>query len=186
MNSFFSDQELKDLGLKSYGTNVLISRKSSLYNPEKMALGDNVRIDDYCILSGAIEVGSYVHISAFCALYGGGGIKINDHSGLSPRCSLFSHSDDFSGICAIGPMYRDEDRNIVSMPILIDKYSQVGSGSVILPGIKVPEGFSCGAMTLLNKDDLKPWSIYVGSPARKIGNRSGKVKKIISRAYDKY
>ena len=31
MNSFYSEKELKSLGLKSYGKDVLISRKISIY-----------------------------------------------------------------------------------------------------------------------------------------------------------
>ena len=47
MNSFYSKEELKELGLKKYGTNVLISRKASLYDVINITLGDNVRIDDF-------------------------------------------------------------------------------------------------------------------------------------------
>lgn len=36
-----------------------------------MTIGSNVRIDDFCILSGRLEFGSYVHIAAYSALYGG-------------------------------------------------------------------------------------------------------------------
>ncbi len=35
-----------------------------------ISIGDNVRIDDFCILSGKIELGSNIHISAYC-LYNG-------------------------------------------------------------------------------------------------------------------
>ena len=51
MNSFYSKEELKEIGFKKYGENVLISRKTSIYNPEKIIIGNNVRIDDFCILS---------------------------------------------------------------------------------------------------------------------------------------
>ena len=63
-NSFYKKDELKKLGLKHYGNNVLISRKCSIYSPEKISIGNNVRIDDYCILSGNITIKNYVHISA--------------------------------------------------------------------------------------------------------------------------
>jgi hypothetical protein len=84
-NSFYCENELKSLGLKSFGKNVLISRKASIYSPELITLGNSVRIDDFCILSGNISLGSYIHISAYSALFGKYGIKMNDFSGLSPR-----------------------------------------------------------------------------------------------------
>ena len=61
-SSFFSESELKAIGFLKYGKNVLVSRKASIYNPEQMILGDNIRIDDFCILSGNIKLGSYIHI----------------------------------------------------------------------------------------------------------------------------
>ncbi|MDR2409353.1 MAG: acyltransferase, partial [Bacteroidales bacterium] len=54
MNSFFSKEELKDIGFKSVGDNVLISRKASFYSVSNISIGSNVRIDDFCILSGNI------------------------------------------------------------------------------------------------------------------------------------
>ena len=53
--SFYSREELLDLGLKSVGENVRISRKVSIYGAEQISIGDNVRIDDFCILSGIIQ-----------------------------------------------------------------------------------------------------------------------------------
>jgi len=66
--SFLSESELKTIGFLKYGTNVLVSRKASIYNPEQIVLGDNIRIDDFCILSGNIKLGSYIHISAYTCL----------------------------------------------------------------------------------------------------------------------
>jgi len=55
MNSFYTEDELKEIGLKSYGHNVLISRKANLYSVSEISIGNNVRIDDFCILSGKIK-----------------------------------------------------------------------------------------------------------------------------------
>lgn len=102
-NSFLNEEELAQIGLKIYGVNVLISRKASFYSPEKISLGNNVRIDDFCILSGEITIGSHVHVSAYSALYGRFGIIMEEYTGLSPRCTVFSAMDDFSGEYLIGP-----------------------------------------------------------------------------------
>ena len=64
MDSFYSPEELKALGLKEYGEDVRISRKCSIYGAGKISLGSHVRIDDFCLLSGKISLGSYVHIAA--------------------------------------------------------------------------------------------------------------------------
>ena len=43
----------------------------------------------------------------------------------------------------------------------------IGSGSVVFPGVKIAEGCSVGALSLVNKS-TEPWGIYVGNPARRV------------------
>ena len=91
MTSYYSEEELKKFGFCKIGKNVFISRKSSIYGCENISIGNNVRIDDFCILSGHIEIGNYIHIAAFTALYGGkDGIFIEDFANLSSRISVYS------------------------------------------------------------------------------------------------
>lgn len=45
----------------------------------------------------------------------------------------------------------------------------IGAKCVIMP-VKIGEGAVIGAGSFVNKD-LEPWGIYVGSPAKKIGER---------------
>ena len=90
-DSFYNQEELTALGFKAVGKNVLISRKTSIYGAQHISIGDNVRIDDFSLLSGQITIGSYVHIAAYVGLFGGGGIVLDDFVGLSARI-LFSLS----------------------------------------------------------------------------------------------
>ena len=48
---FYSREQLKKIGFKSLGKNVLISDKTSIYSPENISIGNNVRVDDFSILS---------------------------------------------------------------------------------------------------------------------------------------
>ena len=52
--AFYNEIELSQLGLKSYGKNVLISKMSSIYNSPNISIGSNVRIDYFCVLSAGI------------------------------------------------------------------------------------------------------------------------------------
>lgn len=169
--SFYTEEELLQIGLRSYGRGVLISRNVKFYSPELIQIGDNVRIDDFCILSGNITIKSHIHISAYCALYGGGGIVMDDFSGLSPRCTLLSATDDFSGEYMVGSCVRDDCRNVIKSPIVLQKYVQIGAGTTILPGVVVAEGVAVGAMSLVRKS-LSSWKIYAGNPLRLLKERS--------------
>lgn len=178
MSSFYSKIELKKLGFKKLGVNVLISRKCSLYSTENIELGDNVRIDDFCILSGKITIGSHVHIAAYCVLYGANGIIINDYSGLSARCTLYSQSDDFSGEHLVGAQFSDKQRKVIGGKIIIDRFCQVGANCVILPNVTIHEGVAVGALSLINKS-LDAWSLYGGIPMQKLKQRSKKMLELL-------
>ena len=68
ISTFYSEEELKEIGLKRYGKNVLISRNAVLYTPGLLEVGNNVRIDDFTTISGKVVIGDYVHIAQFCGL----------------------------------------------------------------------------------------------------------------------
>lgn len=181
MNSFYSDDELEKIGLKKYGKNVLISKKASIYSPEKIIIGNHVRIDDFCILSGKIQLGSYIHIAAYSGLYGGDdGIFIGDFANLSSRVSVYSISDDYSGESMTNPMVPEEFKNVESAPVTIEKHVIVGSTSVILPGIVLREGSAFGAFSFINKSS-EAWSVNAGIPFRKIKERKKRIQDLEKR-----
>lgn len=185
--SFYSEAELKAIGFKGFGRNVLISRKASFYNPEEMFFGNNVRIDDFCILSGKISVGSYVHIAAYCGLFGRYGITFKDFSGLSSRISIYTYSDDYLGRCLTNPMVPEEFRTKPNIgPVALEKHALIGCGSVILPNSLIEEGASVGALSLV-KGTLKAWGIYTGVPAQyRTKRKSDKMLEMEKDLIEKY
>jgi len=169
-SSFYTEQELAELGLRSYGTNVLISRKSSIYAPGKISIGNNVRIDDFCILSGEITLGNNIHISAYCALYGAMGIEFKDNSGCSARTTIYSAMDDFSGDFLIGPMHPEELTHVTGGKVTIGEYVQLGAHCLVFPDLTIEEGSVVGALSLVTKN-IPAWKIYVGIPAKELKER---------------
>jgi len=171
MSSFYSQEELSTLGLKSYGTNVKISRFARIYSPEKISIGDNVRIDDFCILSGNVTIGSHIHISAYVALYGSMGIELEDYTGISPMTTVYSAMDDFGGDYLIGPIHPEEKTHVTGGKVTIKRYSQIGTHCVVFPNITIGEGSVVGACSMVNKS-LAPWGIYFGIPAQRKSDRN--------------
>ena len=172
MNSFYSEEELKEIGFKSIGTNVLISKKCSIYGAQNISIGSNVRIDDFCILSGKIQIGNYVHIAAGVMLFGGDyAIILEDFVGISSRCAVYAASDDYSGEALTNPTTPDKYRNVTGGTVIFKRHAIIGAGSTILPNIIVGEGASVGSMSLVNKS-IEGWGIYVGIPCRRVKDRS--------------
>lgn len=178
MNSFYKTKELQALGFKSLGNNILLSKKASIYGAENISIGNNVRIDDFVILSGHITIGNYVHISASSILLSKEeGIFIEDFSSISVGCKVLGSSDDFKGDALVGSCVKMEYRKITSKPIRLESHSLLGCGSIILPGGSLAEGVSVGASSLIIRK-TKPWGIYFGIPAKRMMERNKNILKL--------
>ncbi len=171
--SFLDAAELKALGLAGYGKNVLISNKCSIYGAARIEFGDNVRVDDFCILSagdGGIKIGSYIHIAVYSSLIGRGEIRVSDFSNISSRVSIYSSNDDYSGAHMTNPMVDEQFTGVNHQPVFIGRHTIIGSGSIVLPGVTIGEGAAIGALSLVNRD-CKAFGIYIGAPAKLKGER---------------
>ncbi len=172
VSSFYSEEELKTLGFKRCGKNVKISKKISIYGAENISIGNNVRIDDYCVLSGNISLGDYIHLAVYVALFGGeAGIEMRDYTALSARTVVYAESDDYSGVCMTNPTIPEKYLGVIKRKVVLKKHVIVGAGCTILPGVTIEEGTAVGSMSLVNQA-LDSWGIYAGIPCRFIKNRS--------------
>ena len=63
---YLSEEELSCLGFKELGEHVKISSKASIHDASSISIGNFSRVDDFCILSGNIEIGKYCHITPMC------------------------------------------------------------------------------------------------------------------------
>jgi galactoside O-acetyltransferase len=134
-----------------------------------------VRIDDFVVLTsgsdGEVRIGNHVHIAAHAALFGGGGIILEDFTSLSGRVSVYSATDGYGGEALTNPTVPSQYTSVLKAPVVLRRHSLVGAASVLLPGVTLDEGCAVGAMSLVNRD-LASWGLYVGVPARRIRDRS--------------
>lgn len=163
-------EELYRKGFAHIGKDAQISDKCSFYSPGMIWIGDNVRIDDFCILSGKITIGNNVHISSHTSLIGKGGIFIDNYAGVSMRCSILSSNADYSGDYLTNPNLPEELLNTTHAPVILKQHSLIGAGSIVLPGVTMGIGAVCGAMSLV-KGDIPSWEIWAGTPAKYIKMR---------------
>lgn len=179
MSSFLSNEELDKIGFKSLGKNVLISEKVSIYLPELISIGNNVRIDDFAMLSGQITLENNIHIAPYCALIGGTGgegIVMKDYSGLSTRVTIYAVSDDYSGEFMTNPTIPSKYTNVIKGKVVLHEYVIVGATSVVLPYVEIGEGTAVGAMSMVERS-LPEWKICRGIPARALKERSKNLKE---------
>lgn len=165
--------ELERMGFAALGENLRISDRASFYNCANISIGNNVRIDDFCVLSagaGGIKIGNYVHVAVYSSLIGAGEITLSDFCNISSRVSIYSSSDDYSGAKMTNPMVPAKYTGVTHAAVSIGKHVIIGCGSVILPGVVLCEGCAIGALSLVQKN-CQAFGIYAGSPVKLIRER---------------
>ncbi|WP_404401760.1 acyltransferase [Idiomarina seosinensis] len=169
--AYLSQEALITLNFLNLGKNVKVSENAQIYNTESISLGDNTRIDDFCVISGKVSFGRNVHIAPQCLIAGGDvGITFSDFSGLAYQCQVFAQSDDYSGRTLTNPTVPDEFKNEIKKPVFIGRHVIVGAGSLVFPGVVLAEGCSVGALSLVNRSTEK-WGVYIGNPAKRVKDR---------------
>lgn len=169
--AYLSQDALEAMGFAALGRNVKISDKASIYEPEKMEIGDHCRIDDFCVVSGKISMGRNVYIGPLCLVAGGSpGIVFEDFTTMAYHAQVFSQSDDYSGATLTNPTVPGAYKAEIKERVVIGRHSIIGAGAIASPGVTLAEGTSVGSMSLVLKDTA-PWSIYAGVPAKKIKDR---------------
>jgi dTDP-4-amino-4,6-dideoxy-D-glucose acyltransferase len=143
----------------------MISEKASVYGD--VTVDPSSRVDDFCVLSGHIVIGRYVHLSCHTSIIGD--VVMEDFSGLSGGVRIYAKSDDYSGEWMTNPTVPKHLTNVDIRPVRICKHAIVGANSVILPGVTIGEGAAVGANSVIRKD-VEPWTIVVGT-GKVIGER---------------
>lgn len=176
--AFLTQAQLDDLPFKHLGKNVKISTITSFYNTKEISIGDNSRIDDFCLLKGPLVIGRYSHVSPFCLISASlAPILIDDFVGISYSTSIFTSSDDYSGATLSNPLIPAEFKDVAHGAVIIKKHVLVGANSIIMPGVIVGEGCAIGALTYVNHS-TNPWGIYAGIPAKRIKERKQDLLKL--------
>lgn len=178
-NSFLTRSELQNFGFASLGKNILISRKASIYSPELISLADNVRVDDFCCLSGLIALGRNTHITPYCLFAGGTeGILAGNFCTFAYRVSIFSQSDNYLGNSMVNSTIPSRFKIEKKAQIKISDHVIIGTHTVVMPGVCLAEGTSVGASSLMTKS-TKPWGVYYGVPAIRRQERSKDILKLV-------
>jgi galactoside O-acetyltransferase len=67
--------------------------------------------------------------------------------------------------------------NVISGDVYIGKHVIIGSGTIVLPNVKINDYSSVGALSLINKD-VDELKIVAGVPAKEIKNRNKNLIKL--------
>ncbi|HNA85757.1 MAG TPA: acyltransferase [Nitrospira sp.] len=177
---YYSSDELRTFGFYGVGENVKIAKNCTIIGLSNITIGSNVRIDGNVVIaaySGALSLGSFIHIGEGCYLGCAGTIVMGDFSGLSQGVRIYSGTDDYSGQALTNPTVPHQYLNVHIAPVRLGRHVIIGSGSVILPGVTIGEGSAVGALSLVTKS-LDDWGIYSGVPVKRLKSRSRKLLEL--------
>lgn len=161
------------MGFAALGNDVQVSDRASFHGTSRIALGNHVRIDDFCVISAGndgVSIGQHVHVAVYSSLIGAGRITLGDFCNISSRVAIYSSSDDYSGATMTNPTVPDQYKHVHHAAVTLGRHVIIGSGSVVLPGVMLEDGVAVGALSLI-KDDCAAFGIYAGNPARRVRER---------------
>jgi virginiamycin A acetyltransferase len=138
----------------------------------KIVIGDWVMIDSFVKIKpvgglGDILIGKDTMINSGCVIYSGNGIKIGENVLIASNCTLAPVNHEFR---LKGKIIKEQRFMESRGGILIEDDVWIGANSVILDGAILRKGCVVGANSLVI-GELEPYSVNVGSPALKVGER---------------
>jgi acetyltransferase-like isoleucine patch superfamily enzyme len=180
-------KRLYPLLLGSCGRNVVFGQNVVLRHPHKIHIGNNVVIDDNCLLdakgdtNNGIQIGSGVFIGRNTILScKNGDIEVADGANLGFNCEVFSASRVRVGAKVLIAAYAyviggDHEATDPATPILeqtrrsagveIDTGAWIGAGAKILDGVSIGAGAIIGAGAVV-RQAVPARTVAVGVPAR--------------------
>ena len=183
---------LYPLLLGSCGRNVVFGQNVVLRHPHKIHIGDNVVVDDNCLLDAkgesnrGIRIGSGVFIGRNSILScKNGDIELADGANIGFNCEVFSASRVTIGASVLMAAYSyiiggDHDFSDPTAAVLAQARTStgvdvgagawLGAGAKIMDGVRIGEHAIVGAAAVV-RDDVPAHAVAAGVPARVISRR---------------
>ena len=176
------------------GRNVVFGQNVVLRHPHKIHIGDNVVIDDNCLLDAkgdtnrGIAIGSGVFIGRNTILScKNGDIDVEDGANIGFNCEVFSASRVRIGRDTLLAAYcyviggdhdfSDPARAVLeqgrrSQGVDVGEGAWLGAGAKVLDGVTIGNRAVIGAAAVV-RESVPDGAIAVGIPARVVGQREG-------------
>jgi acetyltransferase-like isoleucine patch superfamily enzyme len=186
---------LYPLLLGACGRNVVFGQHVVLRHPHKIRIGDNVVIDDNCLLdakgddnrgieigsgvfvgrnsivsckNGDVTLGDGVNIGFNCEVFSAGRVTIGARTLLAAYCYVIGGDHDWSD-----PAASVMDQARTSSGVTIGAGAWLGAGVKVLDGTTIGDGAIVGAGAVA-RGEIPAGAIAVGVPAKVIGTRGAK------------
>jgi acetyltransferase-like isoleucine patch superfamily enzyme len=151
---------------RQIGDGVVIEEGVLVFHPENIVLGPNVYVGHQTILKGyyknTLEIGANSWIGQQCFLHSAGGLYVGRNVGIGPGVRIITSRHEEEG--RMKPILRSR---LSFSPVTIGDDCDLGTGTIILPGVTLGKGVQTGAGAVVAAD-VPDYAVAVGVPARVI------------------
>jgi acetyltransferase-like isoleucine patch superfamily enzyme len=142
---------------------------------QKIILGNRVTIGKYAIIrpgnlyggepGEGLVVGDHSNIGPYCYIGCSGHISIGNNVMISPRVSIYAENHVFDNTDT--PI---KSQGVKKENVVIEDDCWIASNSILLAGVTIGKGSIVAAGSVVTQD-VPPYSVVAGVPARVIKNR---------------
>lgn len=147
----------------------LISTQSRVQLSNRISFGRGTVVKPFAVIqtqAGKVSIGDDCAVSSFDHITTGvEDVIIGDHVRIATNVTIMGGSRNFKKKEVL-----IVDQGSYHMGVKIGDDVLIGTGAIIMPGCDIGEGAVIGAMSLIN-DDIPPYAIVAGVPAKVIGER---------------
>ncbi len=155
--------------------NATISKLADIEESSKgslLVIGDGCHIDSFVKIkftggTSDIEIGENCYINSGTVIYSGNGVKMGNYVLIGPNCSIVPTNHNFKSKDIV---IRKQGFQPSKGGIIIEDDVWLGANVTVLDGAIIRRGSVVGANSLVS-GELEPYSVFAGSPAKKIKSR---------------
>jgi len=147
---------------------LYISKSCEIRRPELCSYGKSVAIDSFFYCTTSLQIGDFVHIGPHVSCIGGknGIFIVKGFNNIMAGARIICSSDRFDGSGLFGAMIPNQFKGRqITKPVIMERFSNIGTNAIVLPGSILREGCLLSAGSLLIGDTI-PWGVYKGNPAK--------------------
>jgi acetyltransferase-like isoleucine patch superfamily enzyme len=145
-----------------FGKGVIVGPFTNLYG---CAIGDETRIGPFVEIQRGATIGRRCKVQSHTFICDG--VTIEDEVFVGHNV-VFINDKQPRATTDAGELQTPEDWNLV--PTIVERRASIGSGAVVLGGVRIGAGALVGAGAVVTRD-VDPGATVVGSPARAIARR---------------
>jgi acetyltransferase-like isoleucine patch superfamily enzyme len=143
-----------------FGSGVVVFSFTNLYG---CRIGDNTRVGPFVEIQRGVVIGANCKIQSHAFICSG--VEIGDEVFVG-HGTVFINDKFPSATTESGALQSDEDWTL--MRTVVERRASIGSGAVVMGGIRVGEGALVAAGAVVTHD-VGPGEVVVGVPARPRG-----------------